>query len=133
MDAKAKHEDAFAAMDRINRAWLDGRIEGLEEVVHPEIVMVFPGFEGRVQGRERFLSGFHDFCRNAKVHRFQEEDRQADVAGDTAVVTFRYKMIYERSGKRYDSTGRDLWVFQRDAGKWIAVWRTMMELEEHAV
>jgi len=46
-------------------------------------------------------------------------EHQVDVAGDTAVVTFRYDMVYERSGERFHSTGRDLWVFQNQGGAWI--------------
>jgi hypothetical protein len=57
---ESRREDAAAAMRRISRAWLDGRVEDLAPIVHPEIVMVFPGFTGRVQGREDFLAGFRD-------------------------------------------------------------------------
>src|SRR5262245_45669707 len=131
MADESKREDALATMRRINRAWLDGRIDDLAPMVHPEIVMVFPGFSGRMQGREGFLAGFRDFCENAKIQELHEHDHQADVAGDTAVVTFRYEMVYERSGKRYRTTGRDLWVFQNEGGAWIAVWRAMLDLEEN--
>ena len=61
----------------------------------------------------------------------EQESYQVDVAGDTAVVTFRYDMLYERSGQRYRSTGRDLWVFQKQGRGWIAVWRTMLDMEEN--
>ncbi|PYQ46356.1 MAG: hypothetical protein DMF78_26525 [Acidobacteria bacterium] len=54
-----------------------------------------------------------------------------DVAGETAVVSLRYEMLYERSGKRYRATGRDLWVFERDGPAWLAVWRTMLDLDEN--
>lgn len=37
-------------------------------------------------------------CENARVPEFQDHDYETDVVGDTAVVTFRYDMIYERSG-----------------------------------
>lgn len=126
-----KREDAAAAMRQINRAWLDGKIEEMAPMAHPEIVMVIPGFAARVQGREAFLAGFRDFRQNATVHEFREGDLQVDVAGETAVVTFRYEMIYERSAKRYRATGRDLWVFQRECRSWIAVWRAMLEMEEN--
>ena len=99
-------------------------------MVHPEIVMVFPGFAGRIQGRQAFLAGFRDFCENAKVHEFRDHDHQADIAGNSAVVTFQYEMIYERSGERYRVTGRDVWVFQSQGETWIAVWRAMLELHE---
>jgi ketosteroid isomerase-like protein len=127
-----KPEDAAAAMRQINQAWLSGRVEDLAPMVHPEFVMVFPGFAGRAQGREQLLAGFRDFCQNATTREFRESDRQIDVAGDTAVVTFRFEMVYERSGGRYRATGRDLWVFQYEDTGWVAVWRTMLDMEEKA-
>ena len=118
-------------MRLINQAWLHGQVEDLAQMVHPEVVMVFPDFSGTIQGREDFLAGFRDFRRNASIQEFREHDLHVDVAGDTAVVTFRYVMLYERSGQRYRSTGRDLWVFQKQGGGWIAVWRTMLDMEEN--
>ena len=123
---------AAAAIRVINQAWLDGRVEDLAPLVHPEIVMAFPDFTGSIQGREDFLAGFRDFCQNATIQEFREQDQHVDVAGDTAVVTFRYEMVYARSGNRYRSTGRDLWVLQKQNGAWIAVWRTMLDMEENA-
>ena len=66
----------------------------------------------------------------ARIQEFREHDRQVDVAGDTAVISFRYDMVYERAGERYRATGRDLWVFQQQDAEWIAVWRTMLDMEE---
>jgi hypothetical protein len=128
----SKHEAVVATVRRINRVWLDGQVENLGPIVHPEIVMVFPGFTGRMQGREEFLAGFRDFCENARVREFRDYDHQSDVTGNTAVATFQYEMVYERSGERYRSTGRDLWVFQNQGDAWIAVWRTMLEIQEEA-
>lgn len=132
MTHESKHEGAAATMRRINRIWLDGQVEDIAPMVHPEIVMVVPGFTGRIQGREEFLAGFRDFCQNARIHEFRDYDHQVDVAGDTAVITFLYDMVYERHGERYRSTGRDLWVFQNQGSAWIAVWRTMLDMEEKA-
>jgi len=100
--------------------------------VHPEIVLVFPGFSVQARGREGFLAGFRDFILNATIHEFREHDHQIDIAGDTSVVTYAYEMPYERSGKRYRATGRDFWVFQRQGTAWVAVWRTMLDLNESA-
>jgi ketosteroid isomerase-like protein len=126
---ESERENAAAAMRQVNRAWLEGRVQDLASMVHPEIVMVFPGFGGRTQGRENFLAGFDEFSRNATIQEFRKHGHQVDVAGETAVVTFRYDMIYDRSGERYSSAGRDLWVFQKQGSGWIAVWRTMLEME----
>jgi hypothetical protein len=130
MGEKAQIDDVLGIMRRINQAWLAGRVDDLVPFVHPEIVMVFPGFSGRVQGRESFLAGFSDFCQNARIHEFEEYDQQVDVAGETAVVSFKYEMVYERDATRWRAVGRDLWVFQKRDSDWIAVWRAMLEMEE---
>jgi hypothetical protein len=123
---------ATAAVRRINQIWLDGRVDELASLVHPEIVMVFPGFAGRMRGRDEFIAGFRDFRQSAAVEEFQERDLTVDVVGATAVVTFRYEMVYERSGARYRATGRDFWVLEQREQAWIAVWRTMFDMEENA-
>lgn len=130
MENPADRESAAEAMNRINRAWLDGRAGDLAELFHPSIVMVFPGFGGRAEGRDAAVAGFEDFCTQAKIHDYREDNHHADVAGDTAVVGFTYAMVYERDGSRYRATGRDLWVFTRQDTRWLATWRAMLEIDE---
>lgn len=132
MTSESNNKTVGETMRRINRAWLDGQVENLAPLVHPGIVTTFPGFTGRIQGRDEFLAGFRDFRQNATIHEFREYDHQNDVVGDTAVATFRYEMLYERGGERYRATGRDLWVFQNQNDAWIAVWRAMLDMEEKA-
>lgn len=124
------HEAVEQTMRRINRLWLEGDVDALGPMVDSDVVMVVPGFTGRVQGREPFLKGFRDFCLNAKVHSFTDSDYQSDVIGDSAVATFRYEMVYEWSGARSRAVGRDLWMFRNRDGEWIAVWRAMLESQE---
>src|SRR6267143_313631 len=115
-----ERERVAAVMQKINEAWLAGRVDDLAALVHPDIVMVVPGFAGRAQGRESFLAGFRDFRENAIVDDFRQDDDQVDVVGETGVVSFRYEMVYKRSGQRYRATGRDLWVFDKTGGTWLA-------------
>jgi uncharacterized protein (TIGR02246 family) len=124
------HDSVTASMDAINRAWLDRRPEDLAPFFHPDLTMVFPGFEGRAQGREAVIAGFVDFCNHATVHEYSEKDFRVDLVGDTAIASYLYEMVYERSGERYRAAGRDLWVLTRQAGGWLAVWRTMLDLCE---
>jgi ketosteroid isomerase-like protein len=123
-------EAVKTVLQTINRVWLNGQVEALAPMLDPNIVMVFPNFAGRIEGREQFLAGFRDFCENATVHEFHDHDYQTDLIGDTAVVTFRYDMLYERAAERYRASGRDLWVFRGQHNEWIAVWRTMLEVQE---
>jgi hypothetical protein len=123
---------ATAEMRQINSAWLNNRLDDLEASVHPDFVMVLPGFSARVEGRDALLAGFRDFCDNATVHEFHDHDMQTDVAGRTAIVTYTYDMVYERSSARYRATGRDLWVFERHGDSCVAVWRAMLDMQENA-
>ena len=130
MPDESGRTEVAAAIERISRAWLDRRPADLVPLFHPGLTMVLPGFSGRVEGREANVAGFTDFCTHATVHAYRERDRQVDVFGDTAVASFAYEMVYERGGKRSRATGRDLWVFARQQGSWLAVWRTMLDLAE---
>ncbi len=42
----------------------------------------------------------------------------------------RFEMVYEREKYRNKSTGRDFWIFERQEKNWIAVWRTMLDVNE---
>ena len=92
--------------------------------------MKYPGFSGEVAGRDALLASFVEFCANARVLEYQESNEQINVIGDCAVASFQFEMLYERAKYQERSKGRDLWVFQLISGKWVAVWRTMMDLEE---
>ncbi|MGH9773168.1 MAG: nuclear transport factor 2 family protein [Candidatus Acidiferrales bacterium] len=120
-------------MQGINQAWLRNQITGLESKIHPDIVVVFPKFSGRSQGREAFIDAFRQFCQSTTVQEFRVEEQQIDVVGCTAAINYGYRMLYERSGVQYRSSGRDLWIFQLERGEWVAVWRTMLDIQEDIV
>lgn len=122
--------DIHTVLGSINAAWRKGHPSSMAEHLHPEIVMVFPGFKGTIRGREPLIAGFEEFSKNAKVIEYEESDERIDVIGDSAIATFRFNMLYERTAYRERSTGRDLWVFEHRNGRWVAVWRTMIELAE---
>ena len=90
-------------------------------------------FQGSAVGRQAMLAGFRDFSENAHVLSFTEADRHVDVAGHTGVGTFRFVLRYERDARKYESCGRDLWIFERHDDTWHAVWRTMLDLSETEV
>jgi hypothetical protein len=120
------HKVLFA----INQAWRSNTPLEMSQYLHSDIVMKFPGFSGEIVGRDALLASFVEFCTNARVLDYQESNEQINVIGDCAVVNFQFEMLYERAMYRERSRGRDLWVFQYISEKWVAVWRTMMDLEE---
>ena len=114
----------------INSAWRNGHPEKMEVYLHPQIIMKFPGFSGEIIGREVLINSFIEFCTNAQVLEYSESDEQINVIENCAVATIKFEMIYERAKYRDKSSGRDFWIFERQGNNWIAVWRTMVDLNE---
>jgi ketosteroid isomerase-like protein len=123
-------QTVLAVLQQINRAWLEGRPADILPFLHPQMTMAYPGFSGRAEGAEALIAGFQDFCQNATVQSYAESDHQVDLAGNSAVASFRFEMVYARDGSSWRSTGRDLWVFERRGDGWLAVWRTMLDVAE---
>jgi len=118
------------SLRRINEAWLSRRPEKMKPMLDEKIVMIYPGFVGRLEGQEAVIAGYVDFCEQALMISYQESDLQIDVVGATAVASYAFEMSYERKGDKYLSRGRDLWIFTRKQDEWVAVWRTMLDLTE---
>jgi hypothetical protein len=110
----------------INKAWVEGRPDDVEEWVRDDIVMAFPGFEGRSEGGESFVEGYREFLSQASILAFRELDVSIDVWGETAVASYRFEIEYEMAGESHRDSGHDVFVFTREPEGWRAVWRTMM-------
>src|SRR5947208_1937272 len=117
-----RQRELAEALEKIKAAWQERKPDSLAEMVAGDIAMVLPGFGGAVIGRDAFVAGFKDFCENAVVHAYRETAHQFQVSGNTGVATFLFDMVYERDAIRNRSTGRDLWVFEKREGQWLAVW-----------
>jgi len=122
--------DVHETLAEINRCWRENRPQEMKPYLHPDITMVFPGFTGSLAGRDAFLGGFSEFYTNARVIEYEESDEQIHVVDRVASVSYRFTMVYERATYRERSTGRDVWIFERSDDRWIAVWRTMVDLKE---
>lgn len=124
--------EVAAVLSQINRAWLEGTPDAIGDHVADDVVMVFPAFKGSAKGREAFVGGFRGFLASARIVSHSETEFHIDVVGNTAVASFGFEMVYERGGSNTRSAGRDLWVFEHRAGRWVAVWRTMIDVVEEA-
>jgi hypothetical protein len=126
----AAETEVRQALSAINQAWLTGHPAAMRDRLHPELVTVFPGFQGQLIGRDPLMATFVDFCANARVLEYAESDEQVQVVEDCAVASYRFKMQYQRANYRARCSGRDLWMFRRGPSGWVAVWRTMLDLAE---
>jgi len=130
VDLTATETQVHEVLAAINRAWRNGQPMEMYEYLHPDITMALPGFKEKVAGRHTFLASFVEFCANAQVVQYSESDENINVIDRVAIANFKFNMVYDRVSYRAQSTGRDVWVFERVGDRWLAVWRTMIELEE---
>jgi len=126
MPSEESREQILTIIRQLNDAWATGHPEDIAEFFHEDIVMVHPDFTGRSQGRDACVAGYVEFCSQATIHGVKIDEPGIEVFGDTAVTTYAYEVDYEMGGERFKDTGRDLFIFVREDGKWQAVWRTMI-------
>lgn len=74
------------------------------------MVIFGPDFRVRGEGREACVKSYEDFASQATVDEFKETDMVIDLWGDTAVVTYRFKVSYKINGQKNRDSGRDLFV-----------------------
>lgn len=118
-------EQIRRVLERINDAWLEGRSEELGEYLHPDIAIVSPDLRRLGEGSEACVKSYHDFASRATVNGFTMSDPVIDLWRDTAVAVYSFDIDYEMSGRSHRESGRDLYVFTRDGGKWRAAWRML--------
>jgi len=133
MPSEESREEVLAVIRQLNDTWATGHPEQLAEFFHEDIVMVHPDFSGRSQGRDACIASYAEFCSQATIHGVKLGEPGIEVFGDTAVTTYSWEVDYEMGGERFKDSGRDLFVFVREDGKWQAVWRTMIISQPNTV
>lgn len=120
-------EEVWELVQRMNDAWAKpGATEDLASFFREDIVMVNPDFANRTEGRDACVASYEAFCTQAAILDFKISNPGIDVFADTAIATYSYEIAYEMGGERFNDTGRDIFVFVRENGQWLAVWRTMI-------
>jgi hypothetical protein len=110
----------------INDAWITGHPERMRDALDSEVVFVQPGFADRSAGRDAAIASYREFVTQAKLHHYAESELTIELAGHTAVASYRWQIAYAMGGKEYDETGRDLFVFDRFGTRWKLVWRLLL-------
>lgn len=111
---------------KINNAWQKGPLDDLNDFFHHNMIIAGPDFQILGKGREACIKSYKDFGAAAVIHSCTEGTPEIHVQGDTAVAGYHFDIDYEIQGRRCHETGRDLFVFTRENGRWLAVWRTMI-------
>jgi hypothetical protein len=114
----------------INQSWRQGRPQELEKYFHPDMVIAAPGLKVVARGRDACIQSYRDFIGRATISDYQESDHSIEVWDGTAVVSYRFQISYRMNDREHGEAGHDLFVFIHQKGKWQAVWRTMILIDE---
>src|SRR5262249_43485996 len=106
-------------------AWLEKQSERLLDLFHDRIVIVGADGQRFGVGKDACAESYRSFSEQASVTFYQESDRQIDVYSTVAVVSYRFEIEYAMEGKSSRETGRDIFVLEKEGGRWLAVWRQL--------
>jgi uncharacterized protein (TIGR02246 family) len=118
-------EEVCQLVQRINEAWRTGQPAKLREFFHEDMIIVGPGYRGMGKGKDACVRSYEEFIRNATILDYKESEPVVRAWGNTAVATYDWEMAYEMNSQAGREAGTDLFVFEREAGRWVAVWRAI--------
>ena len=119
-----------SALQTINGAWLSANPAAARGVLrscfHPDMVIKGCELTTMAEGRDACVDSYVDFIKQAKVSHFEQEEPDIRLFGNTAIASYRWRIVYTLDGQECDEKGGDIFAFLREGGKWLAVWRAML-------
>jgi ketosteroid isomerase-like protein len=117
-------------VSRLSAAWQSRRYEELVGYLDDDVVIVAPGFLGRVEGRKACIESYREFMERVTIERYEEAVPVIDVWEGVAVATYRWEMAWTSGGVPNRDAGHDILVLHRRppgsaGGAWRVVWRAI--------
>jgi hypothetical protein len=117
--------DVRQVVERLSECWRSGRLDQLDDCFHPDMVIVGPGYQELARGRGACVASYREFLSTCTVRSYRESGMAVRQWGTVAVATYAWEMDYEQGGNLHREAGTDLFVFERQGGQWLAVWRAI--------
>jgi ketosteroid isomerase-like protein len=121
-------EDIWNAVLEANRAWKGGNPRAVASLFDADVVLAFANSDRRLVGREAMVRHYVEQCQRFETFEFRELAHTVDVVGDTAVVSYSFRFIFEANGTPHEELGREILVFRHGASGWLAIWRSRVPL-----
>lgn len=113
--------DVWTTLRKLNDCWTKSDGKDLVHYFHPNMVALTPSDRLRREGRDACVAGWVGFAAQARIHHWREIDPQIQLYGDTAIVSYYFDMSCDIGGQTLHLTGRDLFTFVKENGRWWAV------------
>lgn len=129
-DTDRDREEIIRILKEVNRAWTGGNPGDISKYFHEDMIIAQPGFGIRGEGRNACVDSYKEFTGMASIEGLRESEHVVLIWGDTAVASYKFEVEYALDGQAHQDTGYDLFVFTRQAGSWLAVWRTILPVPD---
>jgi len=113
-------------IERLNDCWLNDKLENMDMFFHKQVVMLQPGTNKKMIGRETMIESYREFVDSSEVSDFRTKDMAIDVFEDTAIIFYTFEIKYRVETTNYDESGSEILVLNRHNDRWVIVWRTQM-------
>src|SRR6266498_4047709 len=100
----------LATLGRLSEAWRNRRYAELEGLFDERVIVILPGFAGRLEGREALVRSYQEFMERASLEEYREDTPTIDTWADTAVAYYHWSMTWTAGGKTERGSGHDLFV-----------------------
>ncbi|MBI5451599.1 MAG: nuclear transport factor 2 family protein [Gammaproteobacteria bacterium] len=114
-------QEVWNALRALNDAWTKGNPNDLKNYFHKDMVAITATDRERLEGKEACFTSWNNFAKAAKIHHWNELEPRIQIYGNAAVVTYYFDMSFDMGGQAVKLGGRDMFVFVKEGGKWLAV------------
>ncbi len=118
MIERSQHQrEVISAEQRLAAAHLNLDLQTIDQLLHPEYMILQPG--GRVEGKQETLASLRGGQRSWEVA--QSDQLEVRFAGQTAVVTGRWRGKGLNQGRPFDYAARFLSIWVIEDGRWLNI------------
>lgn len=114
----------------LTKTWIEKRIEDLYPFFHEDVIVMPPGSDKQISGRDEMVEGYKQFVNKAVVRNFEELNLQVNVFNNTAIANLTFKIVYEIQDKVYSEIGIEVLILNNFNNEWKVIWRTQIPVAE---
>lgn len=111
-------------LSRLDAAWRDKKLDGLEDCFDENAIIVGPTYTTQyATGRAACADSYREFARNQAIIGYAESNHELHSWPDTAVYSFSWEITFQLGHGPQQESGTDQLVLSRFGDRWRVVFR----------
>ena len=111
-------------LSRLDAAWRDKNLDGLEDCFDENAIIVGPAYTTQyATGRAACADSYREFARNEAITGYVESNHELHSWPDTAVYSFSWEITFQVGHGPQQEAGTDQLVLSRFGDRWRVVFR----------